>query len=152
MARSQLAGLDTCPCQGAQRLPGVMSDENLDQYVPPAGWRAWGAKRQTVKRGPLYGLDALVRAGRHEGVAVVRCVAPGRSVIAWRPSNPLLQTTIARGLRPRVVLWDSITIPTSTATGNELVITGPITMEGDDMVIPQAHIMFWIAEPRETGE
>lgn len=124
--------------------------EDLDQFVPSSDWKAWGIARQSTLRGPLYGLDNLIRFSRHEGAAIIRCVAPGRSVLAWRPTNHLLQTAITRTWRPRVILGQSIIIPASAEAGLWLVITGEtITNQGRHILVPNAELQVWLDAPGE---
>ncbi len=119
-----------------------------DDLVPITDWRAWGIARQSTLRGPLYGLDNLVRFSRHEGAAIVRCVAPGRSLLAWRPNNVLMQTAITRAWRPRVILGQSVVLPVNPKLGPWLLITGEqITNEGRHILIPDAEIQVWVDAP-----
>lgn len=93
-------------------------------YVPPVGWHEWAERRRAVMRGPQFGLEAMVRAFRHQGALIIRRVSQERSVAAWRPDNPLLQTVLVRAGRPTHRLGVGVTIPVGR---NLIAVRGDVT-------------------------
>lgn len=78
--------------------------------IPDRDWEAWATDRQARVGGPQHGHSKLIRATRHPGTLVLRCVAPGRSVAAWRPDTRAMEVTLARFGRPRFLLGRAVAL------------------------------------------
>ena len=91
----------------------------MTSEAPAAGWAEWGAARRRAAARALLGARHLLRMSRHPGRLFVTVVGPDRTVVVYTPDESLLQSSVCRGGRPKVVFGGSTAAGVKLRVGSE---------------------------------